>query len=493
MPIARSSTVALDPGGAGWYASPTGSATGAGTYADPWDLQTALDGGYPAGTLSTAAATGASVIVWMRGGTYEGNFTSNVSGIVGSGVNNPGGKIQFRSYTGEWAKIDMTSGPNGNNVLLVSSDYCWFRDFEVMSSYSNRTSAQTGPWPTDVNSGSGTASSTDLGIGTKLVHLVCHDTPNGAGLWADATGGEIYGCINYYSGWLAPNDTRNHGHCTYDQSETSRIHRKTINWGSADQNVVIYGSAGPVVGYNFSDNIAFSGGALGPANGVGEMAVNIWTSSSTFRDNIFTNNVTYFYGGPTYPTDAPGKYSVFGVGANCVYTNNYEANGAYDDVQFLDPDVQTNWTITGNTFAMGHVVDHDGYCGYNDNRSDLYSPAFYNGNTFQELVTPTTNYIKVYAVNDYEVGRGHVAVFNWENDATVDVDVSSFLPAGPYYVYASQNPLGGYIASGTYSGTGTISLSTAAQTVVAPVGLTAIPATGPEFNAYIIRRVATWT
>src|SRR5262245_59727461 len=71
-----------------YYAAPNGVPSNAGTSASPWDLQTALSGSIPAGST-----------VYLKGGTYKGNFISNLHG-------DPANPITVRSAPGEWAVLD---------------------------------------------------------------------------------------------------------------------------------------------------------------------------------------------------------------------------------------------------------------------------------------------------------------------------------------------------------------------------------------------------
>src|SRR5437016_11122256 len=62
---------AVGAGATDFYVSPNGSANGNGSINSPWDLQTAL--------LQPAAVRPGDVI-WMRGGTYAGNYYSGLNG-----------------------------------------------------------------------------------------------------------------------------------------------------------------------------------------------------------------------------------------------------------------------------------------------------------------------------------------------------------------------------------------------------------------------------
>src|SRR4051794_17269054 len=69
-----------------FYASPPGSPAGDGSLVRPWDLATALN----------APAILPGDTLWLRGGTYDGAFTSTLAGT-------PQAPIQVRSATGEHA------------------------------------------------------------------------------------------------------------------------------------------------------------------------------------------------------------------------------------------------------------------------------------------------------------------------------------------------------------------------------------------------------
>ena len=74
----------------GWYVTATGSASGAGTSASPWSLQTALSG---AGGKVLPGDT-----VWIRGGTYPNGGSLSVGGTATASVT-------FSGYPGETAII----------------------------------------------------------------------------------------------------------------------------------------------------------------------------------------------------------------------------------------------------------------------------------------------------------------------------------------------------------------------------------------------------
>lgn len=474
------------PAGGGVNGSPSGT----GSITSPWDVQTAFNG--PAALVAHVSGY-AETNVAFRGGLYiptASGYDCNVDGVLGPGVDDPRGKIQFRGYgtrwdSGEWAIFD-TGDPSitGGALLIgISSEYCWFRDFEILSSDTDRDRPLFGfPYRGgNITTTGGAAGNED---GTKIINVICHDADGGVSIFAGANNGEIYGCISYNVGWIEPD--RGHGHTSYIQNDNgSTRFRKTLNWAAMDINNQIYGGASisnPIYDYN----ICFMAGTLAAANGSHGDAINLLISTAT--DAVVDNNCHY-------NDIAVGNFDWLGYFSPgtiipCQITNNYLANaipnGCLQTVGVLRTDtngiLDSNLTMSGNLFS-GTVKDDDGTLG----SPTLISTRFPN-NTYLGNNLPTTNFIKVIPVNLYEVGRGHVAVYNWEGLSSVNVDISSFMPNGSQYaVYAGQNPLGAAIQTGTYNG-GTISLSTAAQTVATPIGLTAVPASGPEFNAYLIRK-----
>ena len=517
-----------------FYADPAGGSTNSGAIGSPWDLQTALDGGYPAATVQPGDT------VWMRGGTYAGKFTTSVSGVVGSGIDDPGGKIHFRSYSGEWAVLDSGASPSGSNgILSISSNYCWFRDFEIRGSQTSRTTTTPGSFPPDILMGGCIETNTGWGIGCKVIQIYGHDGSGGVSLWADSANSEAYGCIFYNIGWKGPD--RGHGHCNYSQN-TSGTKRFTANmfWGSADVNVQLYGSsAADINNVTLYANVMFNNGGLGFTNGTSSYASPlIFGTGSTVGTNAVVDR------NAVYDPASGGLARALNLGYNgglqpCQFTNNYVAilDNGFFAAQFrltLQPPVwdsaatypidwivysagdawkslqngntnnavtpgvwwtdlgaailDSNLTMTGNSF-YGRLLDDDSSYG------NPTIPTRFATNTYYDLTPPATNYIQVDPVNRYETGRGHVTVFNWQNLTTVNADISSFMPNGANWAaYNAQNPLGSAVATGTNYAGGTITLPMTAgggMSVVAPLALgslTACNASYPEFAAFIIRK-----
>lgn len=169
------------PPGYGYFADPNGTSTSDGSIVDPWDLQTALDGGYPASTV------GAGDTVWLRGGTYTAPFTCELNGSAGN-------LITFRGYPGERPTIDGTNVSAGNAILKLSNfgSYVIIRDIEVMNSNVNR-------WQAGRDDGV-----MILMPHSKVINCVVHDSwTSGIGDWTAGEAAEVYGNLVYHNGYWA--------------------------------------------------------------------------------------------------------------------------------------------------------------------------------------------------------------------------------------------------------------------------------------------------
>ena len=104
---------------------------------------------------------------------------------------------------------------------------------------------------------------------------------------------------------------------------------------------------------------------------------------------------------------------------------------------------------------------------------------------------PSTNVLFV-RPSMYERGRANIIVYNWLQQSSVSVDLSSVLSVGDRYnVYSVQNFFGSPVVSGTYGG-GSISIPTTGVTPPSPLGSQVrpsitFPSPGSEFQAFVVR------
>ena len=227
-----------------WYVSPSGLPSGNGSISKPWDLQTALN--QPASVVP-------GDVIWLRGGTYRGNYISYLTGAA----NVP---IVVRSYPGEWAVIDRAAPGLFPTVLQINGSWSWFWGFEVTNSDPTRIVTSTGSNPDDARA-QGIAMNNVANV--KLINLVVHDNGNGVVDSAGGSNNEIYGSLIYHNGWIAPD--RAHGDGIYFQNQTGykRI-TDNILFSGFNEGINVYGSDQAFLnGFDIQGNIAFNSGVLG--------------------------------------------------------------------------------------------------------------------------------------------------------------------------------------------------------------------------------------
>ena len=184
--------------------APNASASGTGSFANPWKLQTALN--HP-------AAVNPGDTIWLRGGTYVGHFTSDLAGTSA----NP---IIVRQYPGERATLDGNDA-SSEVTLIINGSYTWFWGFEIFNSNPTRVSSNTHPPPIAARA------IHLLGDGTKMINMIVHDTNQGVLSGTSANGTEIYGNLFYYNGYDGTD--RGHGHGAYVANDPANAPKKVYD------------------------------------------------------------------------------------------------------------------------------------------------------------------------------------------------------------------------------------------------------------------------
>ena len=455
------------PGPADFFVSPGGSPSGDGSFANPWDLATALSG--------PAAVTPGSTI-WLRGGTYTNpadsrGFESKLTGTADA-------PIVVRQFPGERATVTRT--------LLVTGPYTWFWGFEVTNPDPQLPLALHG---VNVH-----------GPGTKLINLVVHDaTDDGIFIWPQATGAEVNGSIVYNNG-----RTDNLTHGIYCKSATATLLLKDNivfdNWAFGFH---CFANDGPYIqNMDLEGNVAFNnyiwgvpwdadilvGGAY-PASGItvnenytyrsdnaNTMTADIGSYVVANQDVVCTNN--YFAGGFW----RMGAWSSATVTGNTLY--NFTTGGMVWALGTTSGQTWSANTFLGDPTAIAwrhdsaDVTTFDNWLG----QAGLVDPGTYAG-------TAPAGVKIVVRANQYEPGRANIIIYNWAQESTVSVDVSGILtPGDQYVVQNAQDFYGAPIASGTYSG-GTLQLPMVSVAAPSPIGVTTTrpaPVTGPTFNVFAL-------
>ena len=446
---------------AGFFAAPNGLSSGDGTMAHPWDLNTALAGG--------SGKVQAGDTVWMRAGTYTGDFRTAIAGAQGR-------PIVFRQYPGERATIDGTLRADGPDVA--------FWGFEVMRS------APSGRLPA-VES---------RGARQKFINLVIHDAAQqGITFWDEAVDAEEYGNIVYNNG---THENLDHGTYVHNMSGTKLImdnvffnnlaygihvyagptdgtqrnvhvignvsfNNGTISTQYAAKGNIIIGADSPDEGMQAVDNLLYFSGSAGENLRVGFTASN--------RDVLVTGN-TVWGGGTAFVVgqwqNAQVQGNTFGGSADMVSLLNAPGSYSWTGNDYYRTATAQAWrTSAGSALPLADWKTATGL-GANDQ-----APAATPGAT-KVFVKP----------NKYEQGRALVVVYNWGSQGSVNVNLSNVLRSGQRYeVRNVQNMFGAAVASGTFNG-GSISVPMNGVNPPARLGRSTPtpPKTGPNFDTFVV-------
>jgi len=481
--------------------SPQGSATAAGTIADPWSYEHAFTGA--AGKIQPGDT------VWFRAGTYVLDQHRPIT-VSGTGELS---RVVFRAYPGELATFAAQSASDVDRID-VEADWLTLRDLEITNTSTDRSR----------NRG---ASIYNNGNCNRYLDLVVHD--GGHGFYAEPAryGVELIGSIFYNNGWATA--ARTDGHAMYIKSNAT------------PENSCRPGQARIVV----RDNVAFNGfgfgihaytdraeglhGALLEGNVVfnnGSAADAAYSATSWNlllggdKDVLIVDadtvrrNMSYY--SPPAKLQNPGAGITIGYQPgpwtsrhhHAVVTDNYSVGGNYA-LRIR------NWDtieVRGNVAAGPDVayLEDSGLANYTWSTSTYYadpsSPAWYYagritwqqwkdatgfGGTDAVTAPPQAPKIFVRSLAPYVAGRGHIIVYNWSMDASVPVDLSPVLAVGDSFaVWNVQDLFGTPVLSGQYTG-GTVTLPMSGVTPPPPVGGTRMPPrTAPEFDVFVVQKRA---
>ena len=445
----------------GYYAAPSGSSTADGSYDRPWDLATAIAGGN--GRIA------AGDTVWMRAGTYRGNFIANKGG-------QPGKPITFRQYPGERATIDGT--------LRVNAPDMWFWGFEIMRSTPNdRLPALEA-----------------RGARQKYINLVIHDAAQqGITFWDEAIDAVVYGCLVYNNG---THENLDHGTYVHNMSGTKLI-KDNVFFNNLAYGIHVY--AGPNDGMQRNvhviGNVSFDNGTISRNYlAKGNIIIGDEAGDEGMRAQ---DNLLYFAGGEgenmrlgytalnNRDVIATGNYVVggrtalvMGQWSSATVQNNTLA-GPSEMVSLLNP--ATGLSFAGNTYYR----DANAAAWRTTAGAQSFSAwRAVTGLASTDQATATTSTTKVFVKkNDYEGGRGTVVVYNFGHQSSVTVDISGLglWNGARYEVRNVQDFYGTPVVSGTYNG-GTITLPMTGVPAPTPIGRATgqAPRTGPNFDTFVI-------
>jgi hypothetical protein len=499
-----------------WFVATNGSSAGNGSITNPWSLQVALtnDGTVNAGDT-----------IWLRGGTYapvitngidsiqevdtNGNYVGTgevewVTGLNGPAFGSSNSFVTIRSCSNEWAMIDgvwrdsyQPTDANGK----IQWGYLQFRDLEFYDSmkghhatnYSCGGDYTNGPWS---HFGPKFSKAQDF------VNCVVHDVDNCFGY----TVRSIRGCVIWNVG------LDGYEHVCYP-SPTSDFSGNVVGWTVNDiiehsspnflmQSNIIFGSgqtstnSGGIesnmdgVGVRFHNNYAYDYFPLAP-NSQG------FVLGGNGGSAIVTNNVIVE---PSPITFLPNGYTNVVCDGNVVFMDMVIANARESSSAVLDS-VSTNTlfqTINHNqyfvnsspyaAFGFAQGKPGGGYLYFDWGGWRAQNPTFDTASTTN--YGPPTNMVFVIPNQD-EARRCNIAVYNFESNNTVGVNLSGVLNAGdPYKLYNAQDYNRGAIQTGVYNGTNIAvpmtNLTTAPIVYGTNWGLFQPPPMSPTFGAFVV-------
>ena len=274
--------------GASHFVSPSGSAGAIGSASAPWDLTTALSGGH--GRIQPGDT------VWLREGSYSGDFNSTLAGTSGSA-------IVVRQYPGERATIDGS--------LSATGRYAWFWGFEV----ANKNASDRG-----------TAGVTSTCSGCRFINLVIHDhSSDGLGMWADGPDQEAYGNIIFGNGFYGQSAGHSaHGIYGQNRTGTQQI-LDNIIFDQFGYGIHVYGSDQAALNnFTIDGNTAFNNGMgleFGMSGGMdyqvgGEVPLEklVFTHNNSYRSaslrSEYTARLGYDWGPLNYDGTITDNYFV---------------------------------------------------------------------------------------------------------------------------------------------------------------------------------------
>ncbi len=433
------------------YVSPNGN--GDGSQSNPMNLSTAIN---------TAVA---GDLYWLIPGTYTGQRKFTRAGTSSK-------PIVWRGQ----------SGAIINGGLELNASYNWVWGLEVKD-------------PTGIGNLDGI---TLYGTGSHAINNVVHDIKGrvGIGAWNTGSGQVVYGNVVYKQ---IPNNNNPHNIYTQNDFKTRGYKYFVQNmvldsWDATSNtyNFHAYTQGSFISGYHVEKNIFRRGKFL--IGGTNLPADNEVVKQNYFYDSpvlfgwsipsqvTFQNNylgkgwldTKYFWGVGEVKFPIPGQ---------SIYTGNSIMKPTGNHVQFRTaaylpnyclgcPKIRSGDSFNNNTYSspFNATFHADNYNAGTVSFSTWKSLTQGAGNPFDanSTVVQTVPDKVVVMANEYETGRGNLAIYNWSLSSTKTVDLSSILQNGNTFKILDPRNMGTPVAQGVYT---------------APVN---IPTSGKEFMALMV-------
>lgn len=507
-----------------------------------------IDGNY-------ITSLGSSINSTMRELTIKGTFSFAPADTVQVDVEvvqiserlSNGNYIVNRGWDGTTAVSHTVNAPvraKGNTLTVWGSDTT-YRDLEVQDSYPVRVYPNTRGYAGGARGGEGFFV---FGERLKFINNVIHDNADGFFISESASDVELYGNIIFNNGHVAVD--RPHGMGLYIQNRCPS--RATVSNNIVFNN---FGGGAKLYGANeghaecstFDGHVGFNNGSPSyydgsPSTSQSSMNWRLWNlligADVHPSRNIAVRNSSLYH--PPGNVVELGGLSLgrarTGGNRNITVTNNYVAEPWGTLLQI---DRWSEVTVVGNTIAFNgapvsnrsnpllvsvttpttvNAFDRNDYyssvplgnCFGGSLRADFVHTGFmanpcgaflqwaewkqktgFDANGTHTVGVPTTNVVKTYP-NQYEVGRGTIVVYNWENSPTVKVSIgfAGLKDGQAFEIRNVQNWFGPPVSSGTFKTGMTVDISTRDTKVTTPIGHTFTPvSTCPKFCVYVVMPV----
>jgi len=342
-----------------------GKASGNGSIANPWNLQTALN--------QTTKAVNDNDVIYLHEGIYNGRYTSTITTIDKNTF------ITVKAYKKDKVVLNGNINSKLGAVLDVKGGNVIFQDLEITFLGNFSRSAKDKIF--QVVNGISHVDGEDC----KFINLKIHNNPgSGIGSWKRTGGTIIDGCMIYNNGYMSK--VRGSGVGVYVQNQSDKIRYITNNtiFNNYYKGVEVWSATsgtkfGFVKNVTLKKNVIFNNGNPG-----GNFVDNVIIASNdkdginVAKNIILDSNILYH--NSDFTTDKN-----FGDGASL--TLGYSAKAPVEDITV------TNNVIIGknNALRLLHVkslifknnISYCGYVHYNSSvLSNLKTGWDFNENTY---------------------------------------------------------------------------------------------------------------
>lgn len=421
-----------------------------------------------------------------------------------------------------------TIRPTYNPTLKITGAYVTIRNLRVMNSDPNRTALNADGVSFSQRRGSGIWVE---GTYAQIYNNYVDDNGDGQDAFDLSVGAEVIGNVFYNNGISgASNDNggRDHGQGRYTHNKHGdplKIFRDNISINNYSTGAKAYGVTGYAENFIFQGEISLNNGSHAPLGHLYERANNLFVGTEVQPVDLITIEDCFFYhpdqsykGGLQIgyaPTVVNGTVVIrrcYILGdqitfiskniSNLTFTDNYILCRHSDQIAQNETMIQPLW-LTTMTPTLN--FDRNTYFDQTKIFSGQQYPVRYGTGTVAKTfaqwrsetgqdVNSTYSHIPTgmqvfLRVNPIDPNRAHLVVINWDLQATITPDLSSWLVAGDkYLVRNAQDPLGPGVAAGVF-GSCPVTLPMDTLRVAAPIGGIPSAPLGREFQVFILERV----